>query len=268
VNWVVLVLLCAGGAFCGHSASGELGAQLAVGAPNAPVLVELFTSEGCPFCPPADELLGRLSQTQPVPGVQIIALKEHVDYWNRDDWRDPFSSPQFTKRQHGYATAFEKDQVYTPQMVVDGRAAFNGIGVTHAKQMIAQAAHLPKVPVRLEWVSAAADGPVVLRVRVDPLLPADASETTEVLLAVTEDHLRSEARAGRNEKKAPEHFAVVRTLQSLGNMKPQAGVPFSAQTEIALDKSWKRSDLRVVVFLQQIRSRHVLGSAVTPLPAL
>src|SRR5438034_9672572 len=113
-------------------------------APRIPVLVELFTSEGCSSCPPADELLAKLVAEQPVEKAQIIALAFHVDYWNKLGWPDRFSSPKFTQRQYDYATFFGGNRVYTPQMIVDGKAEFVGSDSKKAQAALHADAAQPK----------------------------------------------------------------------------------------------------------------------------
>src|SRR2546422_4974667 len=122
-----LALFAAGTAYKrGAAAQGVSASPRPTDGKRTHVLVELFTSEGCSSCPPADALIARLEKTQPVAGAEVIALKEHVDYWNHLGWRDPYSSAEFSERQNGYAQVFGSNQVYTPQMIVDGRTEFVG----------------------------------------------------------------------------------------------------------------------------------------------
>src|ERR1700691_2578855 len=109
-----------------------------------PVLVELFTSEGCSSCPPADALLEKLDGEQPIAGAQIIVLSEHVDYWNHLGWKDPFSSAAFSARQEMYAHRFSLDGPYTPEMVVNGSAECNGSDAQKAESAIRHAIQEPK----------------------------------------------------------------------------------------------------------------------------
>src|SRR5260221_14262145 len=116
---------------------------------RVPVVLELFTSEGCSSCPPADALLARLEEEQPVAGAEIIALEEHVDYWDHQGWIDPFSSAQWTQRQQGYASGFADHGVYTPELVVNGRSGFVGSHQGDAYRAIASAVSQPRTPISL-----------------------------------------------------------------------------------------------------------------------
>jgi hypothetical protein len=116
------------------------------------VVAELFTSEGCSSCPPADDVLSQFAR-QPVSDVEVLALGEHVDYWGRLGWRDPFSSPACSSRQSNYdARVFHRNEVYTPQLVIDGRFECVGSDVDGIHRAITQAAAGPKALVEVTIV--------------------------------------------------------------------------------------------------------------------
>jgi hypothetical protein len=221
-------------------------------ADRVPVVVELFTSEGCSSCPPADELLIQIEAQQPFPGIEVIALSQHVDYWNRLGWRDPFSSAEYTARQQRYAQALRADNVYTPQMVVDGRVEFVGGDARRARQEIVAAARAPKVRVKAEQAAAR------LLITVEPVGGAPA----DVLLAVTEGGLASGVTRGENAGRRLRHTAVVRRLVRLGTAGPQG---LSTEAPLALDPAWKRGDLRAVVLVQRRGGGPILGAAAVRL---
>src|SRR5258708_32270766 len=114
------------------------------------VVVELFTAEGCSSCHPADALLGELAKQGAIDGVEIIPLEMHVDYWNRLGWVDPFSSPDFSARQQGYARLANSAEIYTPQMIVNGTDGFVGSDRQRAVAAIRRAAAHAKGTMALE----------------------------------------------------------------------------------------------------------------------
>jgi hypothetical protein len=235
--------------------------QASAAASSPAVLVELFTSEGCSTCPPADRLLADLDQKQPIAGVQVIALSEHVDYWNHLGWRDPFSSVVFSQRQDDYARALALKDVYTPQMIVDGQTAFVGSKADIAREAIASAARAPKADVSLT-VKVATPKAVRLAVRIATLPPDASRDSVDVMLAITENGLSSSVARGENAGRKLAHAAVTRKLIRIGTIK---GDSFSAEPSVDLDSAWKRQNLKAIAFVQGRASRRVLGAAAIQL---
>ncbi|HET6440697.1 MAG TPA: DUF1223 domain-containing protein [Anaeromyxobacter sp.] len=168
------------------------------------VLVELFTSEGCSSCPPADRLLSLLGR-EGLPGVRVLGLSEHVDYWDELGWRDPFGSRQFTERQESYLHRLQMDSVYTPQAVVDGVDQVVGADFSGLRQAILRAARLPHGRLSL---SRTADG-----VRVEGRWPGGRAR---VWVALLEDGLQSRVERGENAGRTLHHDGVVRFLGVAG----------------------------------------------------
>jgi len=205
--------------------------------PRTPVLVELFTSEGCSSCPPADRLLIELKQKQPVPNAQVIALGQHVDYWNYIGWKDRFSSPQFTARQQEYADRLN-DGPYTPQMVIDGTASLVGNDAGGVSRAITRAAAAAK-PVQVE-LSQAGDQ-VQIRLR------GLANSSPEVFFALVEDDLESKVKAGENDGVTLHHVAVTRELRSLGRA---SGDAWTGTAAVKLDGGIRKEKSQALVFVQ------------------
>jgi hypothetical protein len=238
-----------------------------------PVLVELFTSEGCSSCPPADALLAQLNARQPVSGAEAIILEEHVDYWNDLGWRDPFASSAATQRQKEYSKTLNAE-VYTPQMIVDGRTEILGSDEHAAQRAIEKASGAPKTELELAWVGATSTmgGPKLLRVRAGKLSGADnvgpgqngtSGQNAEVFLAITENHLHSDVRRGENAGRGQEHDGVVRKLISLGKANGSGESSYDAQSAVKLSPDWKRENVRVIVFIQDVRSRRIYAIGAT-----
>src|SRR3954447_4084422 len=182
-------------------------------APPTPIVVELFTSEGCSDCPPADTLLEKLIATQPVAGAEIIALGEHVDYWDRLGWKDRFSSAAVTSRQQGYQTHFGTESIYTPQMVVDGRAELVGSDANAARKAIERALIVPHGvmtldvdrPTQTRDRDAAA---IRVKVSANNLAPIPKGDHADIIVLVTESGLRTDVKRGENHGRTLSHAPV------------------------------------------------------------
>jgi hypothetical protein len=224
---------------------------------KAPVLVELFTSEGCPNCPPAERTLAFLDKEQPYSQAEIITLALHVDYWNNRGWRDEYSSPLFTQRQAVYAQRLKLDSAYTPQMIVDGQIQFLGSDSGKAAKAIADAAKFPKAN-----IETSLSNENILQIKISAI-PKHKDST--VFLAIAEDKLKSNVKSGENAGKTIEHLSVVRELKPLAKIEAAANV-FEQETAISLQPEWKAENIKLIVFVQENESRKVWAISKTQMP--
>lgn len=212
-----------------------------------PVLVELFTSEGCSSCPPADELLKKLDRTQPVNDAQIIVLSEHVDYWDGPEWRDPFSSHAYSERQDAYASRLRLNTVYTPQMVVDGRFEAVGSDARRALEEIDNAARSEKTNVTLSGISVISKHSVAAHIEVAPLVSPNEAGHADVLVALADESDESHVHGGENGGRTLTHVAVLRDLTRVGAVDEGKGL--SKDVTISLTDAQPRQ-MRMVVIVQ------------------
>jgi len=226
-----------------------------------PVVIELFTSEGCSSCPPADALLQQLQQQQPVAGAEIIALEEHVDYWNHDGWIDPYSSPEWTERQRNYAALFKNDP-YTPELVVNGHSQFVGNNPRKAELEIEKASHGLTTEVAITPGNAGVKGSQSFTVSVGKLTRNAAGDVAEVWLAVSEDGLQSSVSQGENAGHVLHHIATLRSLHKIGIADVNgAAASYTGSPMVKFNSRWNLENLHVLVFVQEKKSRQILGAA-------
>jgi hypothetical protein len=222
---------------------------IADGGERHPILVELFTSEGCSSCPPADRNLTFLENQQPVAQAEIITLAFHVDYWDRLGWKDRFSSAQFSERQGDYTNAFKLDSNYTPQMIVDGSSEFVGSDSGKAAKEIRNAIGTAKASIELDTDA----NHVKMKIANAP----KHSDAT-VYAAIAEDGISSRVERGENSGKTLEHVSVVRELKTVGTLTADKNEA-ELSSDFRIGSDWKRENLKVVVFIQENESKKVLG---------
>lgn len=239
--------------------AGGMAAAADVQKPASPVLIELFTAEGCSSCPPADEFLLKLDQSQPVPGAQLIALGEHVDYWDNQGWRDPFSSASLTERQRGYERALGRSEPYTPQFIIDGTAEMRLSDRPRIAQLLTDAAAAQKIPVSIDSLKIEPGTPAFVsgKIAVDGTGEAHKGD---VFLGLALDHFESKVLHGENRGQTLSHVAVLLDLVKLGALTP--GGKFNQDFRVPVKAGVDPATLRVVGFVQEPHYGKVIGAAL------
>jgi len=224
---------------------------------RTPVLVELFTSEGCSSCPPADEYLRKLDSTQPLSGAQIIVLSEHVDYWDHDGWKDPWSSAQLTERQDSYVRNAGIGTAFTPEFVVDGIPLPSP--PTKLGQVVQAEAKVEKIPVGLSGFTIQPGPPGKMRghVEIDGTYVRHAAD---VFAAVALDHAESQVLHGENGGRRLIHTSVVIALVKVGKLEKNR--PFSQDISLDLKNPGDAGNVRVVVFAQESGLGRIVAAAL------
>ena len=244
------------------SSSITFGAALPADETRQPVVVELFTSEGCSSCPPADALLQKLDQTQPVPGAFMIVLSEHVDYWDRLGWKDPFSSPLYSRRQEAYVSRLRLDSAYTPQVVIDGSSEALGSDFGKIQDAVRKSVTADKFRVEITQVVKNDRGNPIVHITAEaPRRPAQRE--TRLMIVLAENSAVSDILRGENSGRHLSHVAVVRNLIDFGRVD-SSGV-FSADVPLMGElANWQGK--RLIAFVQGPQYGRILGAAVRLLP--
>ncbi|WP_212004806.1 thioredoxin family protein [Chitinophaga sp. HK235] len=209
-------------------------------------VVELFTSEGCSSCPPADALLSRLEQESNGKPVYLLAF--HVDYWDHQGWRDSFSQHIFSERQQQYAAWLRRPNIYTPQMVINGSSEFVGSDVSAVKYAINESLNQP------------ASSSLLLQTKLEgqqlevswQLLPVP--KNTRLLLALVQKNGQSQVRAGENAGRKLSHVQIVQQLTT-------ADPGRSARTVLSLPAGFNTQDWELIGFVQRDTDGRIIAAA-------
>ena len=224
----------------------------------SPILIELFTSEGCSSCPPADAVLQQMDASQPIPGAQLIVLSEHVDYWDHDGWKDPYSLHLLTERQIAYVHALGLGEPYTPQIIVDGTAVVKADPAQEISQF-AQREPAPTIHVRIGPVSVDVKTPPLLRTRIEADGTSDKSNA-DIYAVIALDHAESQVLQGENGGRHLKHVAVVQSITKIGRL--ETGKSFGRDFRAKLSPGTNPANIRVVAFVQEPGPGKVLGAAM------
>jgi len=209
-------------------------------------LLELYTSEGCSSCPPADELLGRIQNEYRDKNVFVLAY--HVDYWDKQGWKDIFSNADFTKRQYDYAQFMGKEPIYTPQVIINGKTDYIGSQETSLRNGIKSALSKP-VSTSLNLEANQNVNSLSVNYNVEGI-----SKNSRLLIAVVQKEAKSNVKRGENAHKVLSHYQIVRNLQSVDLNKTKKGT-----ASIHLPKNYNTQDFEIIGFIQDMNSGAILG---------
>ncbi len=226
-------------------------------AAKTPVVMELFTSEGCSSCPPVDTWVEQLDRAQPVRGAELIVLSEHVDYWDQDGWLDPYSSAQMSDRQREYVRDLGLSDVYTPQIILDGKVELHPADLQWARRTLQSAANAPMMAMHVDSAEFSRGGLTVHVV-------ADGTEEKhggDVFLAVALDKAVTDVLAGENNGKKLTNVAVVKQLVKIGKL--EKGKPFDMTFFVKLWPDADPANMRVIAFVQESGQGKIVGAAMT-----
>ncbi|MFD1602866.1 DUF1223 domain-containing protein [Flavobacterium artemisiae] len=208
-------------------------------------LLELFTSEGCSSCPPADELLGKIENEN---NNQIYILAYHVDYWDRQGWKDIFSQPKFTDRQYDYAKWLGKEPIYTPQFIVNGK--IDGIG-SNEKEVRSAIKNTISKPQNLDLTldSSILNSKLKVNYTLDKV-----SKNNRLFVAVVQKSAKSNVKRGENANRVLSHYQIVRELQSINLASNVKG-----NMTLNLPKDFNAKDFELIGFVQNVANGAVLA---------
>ncbi len=202
----------------------------------APVVVELFTSQGCSSCPPADALLSEVARDASLRG-RVIPLAFHVDYWDRLGWRDPFSSPEWSRRQYLYVRALSVNSAYTPQMVVSGARQFVGSNRAALEEALVAVSH--RQPAGAVQITATRHG-------VEASVRLQARGAGNLVVVVYDNGATTAVPRGENAGRTLSNDAIVRRVIRVATL---TGGPLDRTITVPLEPSWK--ELGIAAFLRE-----------------
>ncbi|CAN5133832.1 hypothetical protein BH11BAC6_BH11BAC6_11740 [soil metagenome] len=211
------------------------------------VVAELFTSEGCSSCPAADALLAKLSEAYE---GKFIALAFHVDYWNRLGWADAFSTADFTKRQQNYSRFFKLNSVYTPQVIINGKAEMVGSNESRIRNVITQELK-NKMP---QSITLSTKSPDDKTVNVTYNIEQPVNSLLQV--ALVQKHAETSVKRGENAGRTLNHINVVRDFKTLNINSKQ----INGSLNLTIPDGLSPKECNIIAYLQDADDMHITAA--------